>query len=123
MTRPPRNSPLFPSTPLSRPRRANPFARLFVGDRDDLEPASVAIVRVLGPDARVVEPRRDRVRGGDLSVIVLKHVAHAAVEDADAARRHRGAVTARGDPLAARLDADDADAPVTEERMEEPDRV
>src|SRR5207249_5598229 len=91
--------------------------------RYELEPARVAIVGVLGPDARVVEAGRDRVRGGDLPVVALEQIAHAPVQNPDVTGRHRGAVTAGGDAGAAGLDAHDADGAIADERMKEPDRV
>src|SRR5260370_369953 len=104
-------------------RRLEALERLVVRHRHELEPAGVAVVGVLGPDPRVVEPGGDRVRRGDLAVVVLQQVAHAAVQHADPPRGHRGAVTAGRDPLAARLDADDPHAAVVDERVEEPNGV
>ena len=56
-------------------------------------------VRVLGPDARVVEPGRDRMRLDDLAVGVLQQVGERAVQHAGLALRERRAVLAE---LAAR---------------------
>src|SRR6266478_7892267 len=55
-----------------------------------------------------------RSRRGDLPVVVLEQVAHAPVEHADGARAHRRAVAAGRAPLAARLDANDPHATVSE---------
>src|SRR5207248_1478138 len=52
-----------------------------------------------------------------------QQVAHRAVQHADRAGGHRGAVLAAGDPAAAWLDADDADPAVGDERVEQPDGV
>ena len=55
---------------------------LGVGDALVADPADVLPVAVLGPDARVVQPRRDRVDVLGLAVVVLEDVAEAAVQDA-----------------------------------------
>src|SRR5262249_12417109 len=92
-------------------------------DRGVLEPAEVLVVRVLGPHARIIETRGDRVRLGDLAVVVLQHVAHAAVQHTDGARTQRGAVLAAADAVSPGLDAHDANARVAYERPEQADRV
>ena len=51
--------------------------RLGVGDRQVARPPGVLQVRVLGADARVVEAGGDRVRLGDLALVVAQHVATA----------------------------------------------
>ena len=70
---------------------------------------------MLGPDAGVVEPGRDRVRVDDLAVLVGEQRRARAVEDAGAARAE-----AR---RAGRLDADEPHVGVVEEAGEDPDRV
>ena len=74
--------------------------RFRVRHRLVLEPSPLLVVRVLGPGARIVETRGDRVRLGDLAVVVLEHVAHAAVEHAD---RPRCRARRRGDPWRRRV--------------------
>ena len=76
--------------------------RLLVGARHVRGAAGVAERGVLGADARVVEAGRDRVRVGDLAVVVGEHRRAGAVEDGGAARAE-----ARG---AGGLDADEPHA-------------
>jgi hypothetical protein len=59
--------------PLCRGQPPERSERLVVGRRYVLGTPRVAQVRVLGPDARMVETRRDRVRVGDLTVSVGEH--------------------------------------------------
>ena len=59
----------------------------------------------------------------DLAVVVREHVALAAVQHADPAGAERGGVSAGRDALARRLDADQPDAGVADERREQPDGV
>src|SRR5581483_7536586 len=80
-----------------------------------LHAADVPEVRVLGTDAGIVEPGRDRVRVRDLTVVVREDRRPRAVEHARAPAPER-----RG---AGRLDADDAHLLVLEEAVEEADRV
>ena len=72
---------------------------LVVGDRLVAGPADVGQVGVLGPDARVVEPGRDRLGLEHLAVLVLQEERLRAVHDA-------GDAVADGGP-AGRLDADE----------------
>src|SRR5206468_13001071 len=99
------------------------FERFLVGNRDELEAATVRVVGVLGADARIIEARGNRVRGGDLSVVALEQVRHAAVEHADPARAEAGAVLAAPATPPSRLYPDAADAPVAAARMVDPDGV
>ena len=78
---------------------------------------------MLGPDARIVEAGRDRVRLQDLAVLVLEDRGQRAVQHALAAGAERGAVAAAVEALARRLDADQLDLLVAEERHEGADRV
>src|SRR3954454_15617292 len=68
--------------PLDRRELHERGDRLLVGDRLVARAPAVAQERVLGPRARVVEARGDRVRLGDLPVVVLQHRAERAVQDA-----------------------------------------
>ena len=61
--------------------------RLAVGHRHIARTAAVAQVRVLGPGARIVQARRDRVRLHDLPLLVLHHRRARAVQDPRARRR------------------------------------
>ena len=44
--------------------------RLGVGSRCVLDAAEIVQLRELGPDRRIVEPGGDRVRGGDLALVI-----------------------------------------------------
>ena len=81
--------------------------RLGVGDRLVAHEPLVLEVRVLGPDARVVEPRRDRVRLERVARVVLEQVAVEAVHDAGRAERHRCAGLVGVEPEPGRLGADE----------------
>ncbi len=98
--------------------------RLVVGDALVARPPERGEVRVLGADGRVVEAGRDGVRREDLPVLVGEEERPRPVEDADAPRPEAGRVLARARRTApAGLDADELDAGVREERVEEADRV
>ena len=109
--------------PLGARERLEPLERLRVGRAHVPGEPGVLQVRVLGPDARVVEPGRDRVRLDDLAVGVLQQVAERAVQHAGLPLRDRRAVLPELHPAAARLDADQLDAGCADERREHPDRV
>ena len=72
--------------PLGLGEPAERLERLLVGRGQVLGAARVAQERVLGPDARVVEPGGDRVRVGDLAVLVGEQRRARAVEHARAGR-------------------------------------
>jgi hypothetical protein len=96
--------------------------RLGVGGRSVLDPAGLLEPRMLGADTRVVEPGTDRVRLGDLAVLVLQQVGLVAVEDAgEAAGEARRVLLV--EPVARRLDAEHLHLGIVEERVEQPDRV
>src|SRR5918996_716818 len=101
--------------PLALGEQVEGGERLLVCCRDVLRAAGVPQVRVLGADAGVVEPRRDRVRVGDLAVVVREDRRARAVQDARPSRAE-----AR---RARRLDAEQAHVLVREEAGEDPDRV
>ena len=73
-----RDDALGPAQPMERDERIG------VGDPDVFGPADVLQVGMLGTDARVVEPGRDRMRLGDLAVLVLQQVGAVAVQHAGA---------------------------------------
>lgn len=78
---------------------------------------------MLRADARVVQTGRDRVRLGDLALLVLEDVRAGAVQDARLARGQRGRVLAGLDSVSGGLEADQADAGVRDEGVEEADGV
>ena len=80
-------------------------------------------MRVLRPDARVVEPGGDRVRLDGLAVLVLQHEGAGAVQDAGVAGGDGGGVPAGLDAVAAGLEAVERDLGVVEEAGEQADRV
>src|SRR5579875_626966 len=79
-----------------------------IGDAHILGTAGVLQERVLGADAGIVETRRDRMRFGDLAVVIAENVRAVAVQHAGAACRKRGCVPARGQTLPRRFRADDS---------------
>ena len=86
-------------------------------------PADVFPEAVLGADAGIIEPRRDRVDVQGLAVLVLQDVAEAAVQDAGPALGKAGGVLAGLEPAPARLGADQRDLGIVDERGEHPRRV
>ena len=106
---------------LGAAEQAERLHGLVVGGVAVLGAADVAQPGVLGPDARVVEARGDRVRLDGLAVVVLQQVAHRAVQHAGRRRRaNRRRVPAGLDALAAGLDADEAHAASSMKRWKMP---
>src|SRR6266542_3325518 len=68
--------------PFERRQRAEALERIPVGDRDVGGKARILQVRVLGAHARVIGPRRDRVRRHHLPLLVLQEVGVRPVEHA-----------------------------------------
>ena len=112
-----RNDPLGLGAQLKRVQRF-PIRR-----RNVFDPADVVQPGVLRPDAGVIEAGTDTVRLDDLTVVVLQEVSAVAVQHAGPAAGQAGGVLARFDAMPARLDADQADRGVVEERMKQPHRV
>src|SRR5712692_7044234 len=81
--------------------------RLVVGHREVFGAAAVLEPGMLGSDARVIEPRGNRVRLGDLAVRVLKQVGAVAVQHARLSSAQRRGVSSGGQALARGLDADE----------------
>src|SRR5690606_34713347 len=75
------------------------------------------------PDARVIQPGRDRVRRRDLASLVLEEVAHRAVQDAGPSGGERRGVAPRLEPRARGLDADQLDTRLVDEGVEDAHRV
>src|SRR5262249_32613827 len=97
--------------------------RVTVGHADVARTSGVLEPRVLGAHARIIQPGADRVRLLDLPPVVAQAVRLGAVEPAYAAGPERRRVPAGPDPLARRLDTDELDGGVADERMEQADRV
>src|SRR5688572_33410067 len=93
--------------------------RLVVGDADVARASTVLEERMLGTDARVVEAGRDRMRLGDLAVVVAQHVGAVAVQHAGTAGRERGRVASAFDAFSRGFRTDDAYLAVVEERVEQ----
>ena len=85
--------------------------------------AGVFPIAVFGADAGVVEAGGHRVDVAGLAVVVLHHVAVAAVQDAGLAVAERGGVVAGLRAAAAGFDADEGDFFVFDERIEHAGRV
>ena len=97
--------------------------RVFVEAVGVGDAAGVFPVAVFGADAGVVEAGGHRVDVARLAVVVLHHVAVAAVEDAGLAVAERGGVVAGFRAAAAGFDADERDLFVLDERIEHAGRV
>src|SRR5262249_59332981 len=93
--------------------------RVAVVDPCLLGAPALAQPRVLRTDGRVVESGRDRVRQLHVAVDVLEHVTARALQHASTATCKARGVVARGDAAAAGLDADQPDAGVVHERVED----
>jgi hypothetical protein len=78
--------------------------RLGVGGGGVLDPSLLAQEGVLGADGRVVEAGGDRVRVGDLPLVVLEEERAGAVEDAEPAAGEACRVLAGPDTASTRLD-------------------
>ena len=91
-----------------------------VGVRDA---ARVFPIAVLGADARVVEAGGHRVDVARLAIVILHHVAEAAVQHAGLAVAERGGVVAGFRAAAAGFDADESDFFVLDERIEHAGRI
>ncbi|CAM5639734.1 hypothetical protein SAURM35S_06328 [Streptomyces aurantiogriseus] len=108
---------------LGARQQAQGLHRRVVGDGAVLAATAVAQVGVLGADARVVQTGRDRVRLGDLPLVVLEDVGPGAVQDAGVARGQGRRVLAGLDAVTRRLAADEAHVRVRDEGVEEADGV
>ena len=108
--------------PRSRERSAKASSASRIGDLAIAHAPPVVERRVLGPDGRVVEPGRDRVRREDLAVAVLEEHRARSVKNAGGAAGEPGRVLAGTGAAPAGLDAVQRHAR-GEEGGEEPDRV
>src|SRR5207302_1132010 len=76
-----------------------------------------------GADARIIEAGGNGVNRGGLAVVVLQHIAVAAVQDAGRAETERGGVVAKFAGPATGLDADQFDLAIFDEREKHAARV
>src|SRR5674476_271108 len=83
--------------------------RLGVHDRAVLGRAGVPQERMLGSDAGVVQPRRDRVGLDGLTVLVLKDIGERTVQDPGQPGAETRRVLVSVDTLATGLEPDQAD--------------
>ena len=97
--------------------------RLLVGDGDVLGAADVVQVRVLRPDARVVQSGGDGVNRGDLAVVVLAEIGLHAVENPQPASADGGGCLEGIDAAAGGLAADEGYVFVINEMVEGSDGV
>ncbi len=93
--------------------------RLLVGYCDVLGAPAVFQPGVLGSDAGIVEPGRDRVGLDDLAVLVLQQVGAVAVEHAGLARAQGRCVLAALQPVTRRFHPDQAHLLVRDVRVED----
>ena len=78
---------------------------------------------MLGTDARIVQTRRDRMRFDGLPVVVLQQVRERTLECAGRATGEGRGVTTGFDAVARRLEADQSDTRIVDERVEDADRI
>ena len=103
-------------------QQAHALERLVVGRAQDLQATGLVQRRELRPDARVVEPGRDRVGLRHLAVLVLQQVRARAVQHAGGATGQRRGMPA-GQPLPRGLDADEARVRLADEAGQQADGV
>ncbi|SKZ25147.1 Uncharacterised protein [Mycobacteroides abscessus subsp. abscessus] len=108
---------------LATAEQSERLHRLGVGDGTVLGAAGVFELCVLGPDPRVVEARRDRVRFDGLAVFVLQQVRVGALECAGCASGKCRGVSTGLDAVARGLEADEANLSIVEEGVEDSDGV
>ena len=99
------------------------FERLGVGRRHIVDALHVVEPGMFGADARIVEAGRDRMRFGDLPVLVHQKIGAVAMQHAGPAAGDRGRMLAGCQAVARRLDAIDLDVLVVEEGMEQAHRI
>ena len=97
--------------------------RFLIGRRYVFDAADVMQPGMLRPDAGIIQPRTDRVRLDDLSVIVLQQVRAIAMQHTRPATGQARRMFAAFDAVAAGLDADKPHRRIIEERMEQPHRI
>src|SRR5690606_8128731 len=95
--------------------------RLVVARRHVLHAADALEQRVLGADARIVEPGRDRMRLVNQPVVVVEEHGVVAVQHAGPSGGQRRRVIAERGAAAAGLDAEELHVAVGEKAVEEPD--
>ena len=104
--------------PSSRASMSNALEGLVVAGAGVRRPAGVFPIAVLRAGAGIVQSGRNAVDVAGLAVVVLEHVAEAAVQHAGPAEAERGGVVAGLGRSPARLDAHQGHALVGNERIE-----
>src|SRR5690606_25274965 len=104
-------------------RKLERFKCFGVQDGHVFDPAGIAQPRVFRPYTRIVEPCRDRVTVDNLAVLILKQVGTITMQDAWTAGVHGGAMLVTFQTAATSFHADDLDALVVEEGMEDADCI
>ena len=99
------------------------FQRLVIGDANVLGTSGIFQKRVFGANPGIIEAGRNRMRFGDLAVVVAQHVRAVAMQHARPTSRERRGMMPAGKTLAGCLGADDAHLGVIQERVEQADRV
>src|SRR5262245_60491750 len=91
--------------------------RLSVRRRIESHPATIAQVAQFRPDSGIVESGSDGMSLGYLPLIILQHVALAAMQHAHRAALHRRRMLASAKALTRRLDAQHLHISITHERI------
>src|SRR5439155_14477389 len=105
------------------------FERFGVSRPNVFGPSAVMEKRVLRADRRIIKPGRDRMSRCNLTARILKHVRHGALQNSDAsATTRRATAKSRGMlaeriPASSRLNTDQSDLFVRNERMKQTDRI
>src|SRR5258706_10456551 len=97
--------------------------RFVIGDADVLGAPAIFQERMFGTDAWIIEAGGNRMRFGDLPVVIADHVGTIAVQHAGAPGRERRRMLVACQALARRFRTDDAYAAIIEERVEQADRI
>src|SRR3546814_17514589 len=100
-----------------------PYTTLFRSDGDIFDAAALVEPAMFGADAGIIEPGRDRMRLGDLAVVVLEEIGAVAVEHAGYAAVEARGVGAGRDPAPRRFAAEHRRLRVFEGRGEKPHPV
>src|SRR4051812_14574591 len=78
---------------------------------------------MLGPDRRIVESSRNRMRQLDIAIVILQNVGAGTLQHAGTATGKAGGMAAARDRPPARLDTDQPNGAVADERVEDAQRI
>src|SRR5205823_12419160 len=107
------------NTPFETTQQLESFQCFVIGNGHVPRAADVVQMRVLGPDPRVIQPGRDRVRRMHLSSGVLQQITECAVQYAWRAFRERRGVMLRVEPLSGRLYSDELNSRIVNKSVED----